>query len=186
MEQQQYDLRYEKHLRTAYCDERKTIREIASLMKRSPATIHAHLRKFGIETRKSSDYEPTEKQREWCRRIGKARAGAKLTDDQKAAIAEKARGRRKRSDYEFGGHEKKRPDGYVKVYVPDHPNSTADGYVMKHTLVMERHIGRYLTPDEVVHHENHVRDDNRIENLRLMTVSEHMSMHNKKRHKKEK
>lgn len=54
---------------------------------------------------------------------------------------------------------------------------------MKHILVMERKIGRYLNRGEVVHHINHVRDDNQIENLRLMTAHDHMSMHMKERHK---
>lgn len=85
-------------------------------------------------------------------------------------------------EYEFGGHEKKRSDGYIKVYVPDHPHATADGYVMKHTLVMERNIGRFLREDEVVHHVNRVRDDNRLENLRLMTKKEHLSLHMRERH----
>ena len=53
---------------------------------------------------------------------------------------------------------------------------------MKHILVVEKAIGRHLNDNECVHHINHVRDDNRIENLRLMTVSEHMSMHMKERH----
>ena len=82
------------------------------------------------------------------------------------------------------GHTKIRSDGYLKTFVPEHPNASADGYVMTHTLVMERHIGRYLEPNEVVHHINHVRDDNRIENLKLMDAHEHMSMHMKERHMK--
>ena len=52
---------------------------------------------------------------------------------------------------------------------------------MKHILVMERKIGRPLLQNEVVHHINHIRNDNRIENLLLMDKHEHMSMHMKER-----
>ena len=45
--------------------------------------------------------------------------------------------------------------------------------VKEHRYVMEQHIGRSLTTDEVVHHVNGVRDDNRIGNLQIMTRSAH-------------
>lgn len=79
------------------------------------------------------------------------------------------------------GHIKKHNKGYVLVYVPKHPKAHKDGYVQFHTVVMERHLGRYLNDDEVVHHKNHIRDDNRIENLMLMKKKEHMAMHMKER-----
>ena len=172
---------FDDYLRAAYCDKRMTMRQIADEIGSNPVTVLNNLRRIGVKTRTVSDYETTEKKRETWRRIGKASAGRRMTDASKSKISAKNKGRRKRNDYEFGGHEKKRTDGYIKVYVPDHPNSTADGYVMKHILVMEQSIGRYLAPGEVVHHENHVRDDNHIENLRLMTASEHMSMHMRER-----
>ena len=79
------------------------------------------------------------------------------------------------------GHTKKHPYGYILAYVPKHPNAHKDGYVMLHTVFMERAIGRYLNDNEVVHHVNHDRTDNRIENLLLMDKKEHMSMHMKER-----
>jgi hypothetical protein len=67
--------------------------------------------------------------------------------------------------------------GYWRVCKPEHPMATKQGYVAEHRLVMEQAIGRYLEAGEVVHHINHDRGDNRIENLRLMSDSEHRAMH---------
>lgn len=82
------------------------------------------------------------------------------------------------------GHKKKRGDGYIAIYFPDHPKSSAEGYIMEHVLIMECFIGRWLKDDEVVHHKNKIRDDNRIENLQLLTKIEHSRLHMTERHKK--
>jgi len=71
--------------------------------------------------------------------------------------------------------------GYWAVLRHDHPNASADGYVLEHRLIMEKKISRYLTKDEVVHHINGVRKDNQIENLLLMDANEHRSFHTKGR-----
>ena len=79
------------------------------------------------------------------------------------------------------GHKKKRCDGYIAIYYPSYPRSNNDGYIMEHVYLMEQYIGRGLKDDEVVHHKNRIKSDNRIENLQLMTFKEHARLHMKMR-----
>lgn len=72
----------------------------------------------------------------------------------------------------------KNSSGYIMILKREHPNANHDGYVPEHRLVMEKKLGRYLTKDETVHHKNGIKYDNRIENLELMTNSEHRKHHN--------
>ena len=168
-------------LREMYYGKGMSGKEIASELGCSKAAVCMRMKESGIKARSPHDYPPTQKQKKAWAENGRKLGRKPRTDEQRAKLSAAQRGRRKRN-YDFGGHEKLRSDGYVKVYVPDHPHATADGYVMKHTLVMERHIGRYLEDDEVVHHINHVRDDNRLENLSLMKKHDHQTMHMMERH----
>jgi hypothetical protein len=67
--------------------------------------------------------------------------------------------------------------GYLYTYSPTHPNRTNNGYVASHRLIAERSEGRYLTEDEVAHHKNENKLDNRPENIEVMTKSQHSKHH---------
>lgn len=79
--------------------------------------------------------------------------------------------------------EKLQRGGYWGVLKPEHPAATKQGYVAEHRLIIEQVIGRLLRDDEEVHHVNRNGLDNRLENLRLMTVSEHRSLHAQESHR---
>jgi len=66
-------------------------------------------------------------------------------------------------------------DGYRTIY-----NSEKQKYEREHRIIMEKHIGRSLLESEDVHHINGIKDDNRIDNLMILTRSEHTKEHYKK------
>ena len=132
--------------------------QVANILGISLSSVYRYLRKFGIETRDSRKgflgHTHTEATRE---KISKARKIPGM------------------------GHKKKSLDGYIMVYFPGHPKSSKIGYIMEHILKMEKLIGRHLKDDEVVHHINGVKTDNRYGNLMLMKREEHSRYHMKKR-----
>lgn len=86
-------------------------------------------------------------------------------------------------------------DDYVYVYVGEsHPFSVMNGRIREHRLLAEKYLmedwqsvtingNKYLSPQFEVHHVNHKKDDNRLENLMIVTKEEHMRIHQEDRHK---
>lgn len=69
------------------------------------------------------------------------------------------------------------PGGYVFVYLPKHPMAASNGYVAEHRLVASESLGICLTSRDEVHHVNGKKDDNRPENLMVISSGKHQKLH---------
>lgn len=65
----------------------------------------------------------------------------------------------------------KKPNGYMEITMGENKG------MGQHRVVMEAHLGRPLLTDEVVHHIDKDRSNNALENLELMSRSEHARHH---------
>lgn len=75
--------------------------------------------------------------------------------------------------------------GYLSVRNPEHQSARSNGRVFEHRIVMEKHIDRPLSRNEIIHHINGDKKDNRIENLMIVSRSEHINMHRTPRRRNE-
>jgi hypothetical protein len=66
--------------------------------------------------------------------------------------------------------------GYVCIWNP----TVHSRYELEHRAIMEIHLQRKLTKNEDVHHINGIKTDNRVENLQVMSISDHSKLHWKK------
>jgi len=67
--------------------------------------------------------------------------------------------------------------GYILVYVPDHPRADRSGYVKRCELHYEAYTGLRLKYGQFLHHVDGNRENDDPRNLVVMTRSEHAKLH---------
>ena len=168
---------YDEQIYSMYVEEHMAMNKIAKELNISVGKVYNRLKFMNIKSKAIKDYPTSEKVISHITALGRAGKGRKVSAETKA--------KQSQAMFKGGiGHKKIRSDGYVSIYFPEHPKSNKDGYIMEHILVMECSIGRHLNDDEVVHHKNHNKADNRLKNLQLMTFKEHAALHMKERYEK--
>ncbi len=128
------------------------------------------------------------------RKMSKIHKGRKFTPEWRKKLSDaRKKGIKKRKEigekaHNWKGGKNITAVGYIKIYKSTHPFQRKN-YVFEHRLVMEKILGRYLTPEERVHHKgikypiNSVenKQDNRPKNLRLFAnESKHQIFHKRK------
>lgn len=141
-------------LHNAYVVEQRSIKQIAEDINTTPGNIHSHLQVLGIRTRDSRE----------AHELGfpEGRFGDKAANWKGGRIVK---------------------GEYIFTYAPNHPQATKDNqHVQEHRLVMEKVLGRYLEPYEVVHHRDGNKKNNDPDNLEVKTRGRHVSEHFKASH----
>ena len=101
--------------------------------------------------------------------------GRTWTLNEKKQISERQKGE---NNSNWNGGRTKSSGGYITILKPDHPFADVNGRVKEERLVIEEILGRYLLKEEIVHHKNEIKDDNRPTNLQVMANhKEHSRLH---------
>ena len=69
-------------------------------------------------------------------------------------------------------------NGYIRLYLPNHPNADSNGLIYEHQVVASQMLGRPLKDGEIVHHEDRNRANNSPYNLKVFASNaDHSGYH---------
>ncbi|RLI55074.1 MAG: hypothetical protein DRP09_10970 [Candidatus Thorarchaeota archaeon] len=94
-------------------------------------------------------------------------------------LLEKHRKENERGPGWRGGRSKTK-QGYIRIWIEKEDEyiemAGRDGRALEHRLVMAKHVGRLLKRNEIIHHKDGNRANNKIENLELLTRKNHQGI----------
>jgi len=112
---------------------------------------------------------------EIAERLGVSQPTVEMLMRRRGLRSKHGRGSKLDKNYFWNGGQSVDEHGYVLVKQDGHPHADHKGYVRKHRLVMEEFLGRYLEPNEVVHHKDGDPQNNAPGNLQLFqSNAEHL------------
>jgi hypothetical protein len=157
-------------LERMYVTEKKSIPDIAKELEMKLSTVRYWLVKLGIELRSRADGVRAATHKLGSGLRGKTRI---FSNEWKENIS---KGRISYCELHAAGISIK-PSGYVEI------TRGENKYRSQHRVIMEDHLGRKLRSDEIVHHKDENKTNNLIENLAVMSASEHAKHHAKDNYK---
>jgi hypothetical protein len=195
-------LKNKEWLKQKYVDENMTAAQIGTLLKCTKYPVLRALRKHGLGARKHTSRYPQLNNKEWLREqyvtqeksvkqialdidatVGNVHSalthmGIKTRNPKEAQKIKYREGRFGEKAAHWKGGRAKGGNGHIYIHTPAHPYANKQGYVMEHRLVKEKEIGRYLEPQEIVHHIDLNKKNNGSENLHLCKdTSDHLYVH---------
>jgi hypothetical protein len=157
-------------LREAY--QTRTVKQIGQLLSCAPSGVSQALKRHGIAARYAGRPPAPEilSDKDWLREQYKTRTSREIADEigcHQCTVVEYLRA----AEITLIPTKRRRKHPYKQRIDDDGQN------IQDHRYVMEKHLGRKLTPDEHVHHLDEVKDNNALTNLIVLSKSDHHKLH---------